>query len=214
VSKAEKGTGSERSEVPVPLFEGLGEEPAVGRLSANRRWVRCDHGLGGLVVTVGLGFRGPGWPNGPPSPRLAPGGFYCVTARGIRVREGWARANRAGVGKPSAARKAKLGFPRASGEQDARSECPARWHGPPRACVRCRRLFGGERGLGFAVVSGWAGFREPGKAQQPAVPPARAGGLLLRQLAQPRNTGSREADVRRRRGRRPPRGRPAGRGSG
>ena len=33
-------------------------------------------GLGELVVGGCLGFRGPGWPNGPPSPRLAPGGFY------------------------------------------------------------------------------------------------------------------------------------------
>jgi len=34
--------------------------------------------------------------------------------------------------KPSAARKAKRGFLRASGWQDARSERPARWHGQPR----------------------------------------------------------------------------------
>jgi len=35
-----------------------------------------DRGLGGLVVDGCAGFRGPGWPNGPPSRRLAPGGFY------------------------------------------------------------------------------------------------------------------------------------------
>ena len=35
-----------------------------------------ERGLGGLVVGSWVGFRGPGWPNGPPSPRLAPGGFY------------------------------------------------------------------------------------------------------------------------------------------
>ena len=34
--------------------------------------------LGGLVVDGRSGFRGPRWPNGPPSPRLAPGGFYAV----------------------------------------------------------------------------------------------------------------------------------------
>ena len=46
-------------------------------------------------------------------------------AHGIRVREGWARANRAGVGKPSVARMAKLGFPRASGGHG----CPKRASG-------------------------------------------------------------------------------------
>jgi len=48
-----------------------------------------DRGLGGLVVSGFAGFRGRLLPNGPQSPRLAPGGFYCVNARGIRVREGW-----------------------------------------------------------------------------------------------------------------------------
>ena len=33
-----------------------------------------DAGL--RVVNGSAGFQGPGWPNGPPSPRLAPGGFY------------------------------------------------------------------------------------------------------------------------------------------
>jgi hypothetical protein len=36
-------------------------------------------------------------------------------------------------GKPSAARRAKRGFPRATGGQDGRRERPARWHGQPRA---------------------------------------------------------------------------------
>jgi len=35
-----------------------------------------------------LGFRGRLSPNGPLSPRLAPGGFYWIRAYGIRVREG------------------------------------------------------------------------------------------------------------------------------
>ena len=38
-------------------------------------------GLGGMVVDGLAGFRGPGWPNGPPSPRLAPGGFYSHPAQ-------------------------------------------------------------------------------------------------------------------------------------
>jgi hypothetical protein len=90
--------------------------------------------------------------NGPPSPRLAPGGFYekgdwlrakrgaCPLFQPEGARNtgsrGVARANRAGVRKSSEARKAKLDYLRASGEQDARSERPARWHGPPRAWVR------------------------------------------------------------------------------
>jgi len=40
-----------------------------------------ERGLGGLVVNGLAGFRGPGRPNDPPSRRLAPGGFYCVSAR-------------------------------------------------------------------------------------------------------------------------------------
>jgi hypothetical protein len=32
--------------------------------------------LGVVAVSGSADFRGPGWPNGPPSPRLAPGGFY------------------------------------------------------------------------------------------------------------------------------------------
>jgi hypothetical protein len=38
----------------------------------------CDRGLGGLVVSAGRSSRA-GLPNGPPSRRLAPGGFYGVT---------------------------------------------------------------------------------------------------------------------------------------
>ena len=56
-----------------------------------------------VIVNGGAGFRGRLSPNGPPSPRLAPGGFYgkgdwlrakrgaCTlfqSAHGIRVREG------------------------------------------------------------------------------------------------------------------------------
>ena len=37
-----------------------------------------DRGLGVGAVNGGSGFRGPGRPNGPQSPRLAPGGFYWV----------------------------------------------------------------------------------------------------------------------------------------
>jgi autotransporter-associated beta strand protein len=40
-----------------------------------------DRGLGGLVVSGCSGFRGPGRPNGPPSRRLAPGGFSGHRAR-------------------------------------------------------------------------------------------------------------------------------------
>ena len=41
----------------------------------------CEGGLGGLVVGVGRGS-GVGRPNGPPSPRLAPGGFYGLDTGG------------------------------------------------------------------------------------------------------------------------------------
>ena len=44
---------------------------------------------------------------------------------------------------------AKLGFPRASGGQDAQSERPARWHGFAPSMV------GGDRGLGGLVVRAW-----------------------------------------------------------
>jgi len=44
-------------------------------------WVGNDRGLGVLVVNGCLGFRAPGRPNGPPSPRLAPGGFYVAVPR-------------------------------------------------------------------------------------------------------------------------------------
>jgi len=67
-------------------------EPARGKPhpSARRPAVQVpglvggDRGLGGLVVDGCAGFRKLGCPNGPPSPRLAPGGFYGVT----RVRDG------------------------------------------------------------------------------------------------------------------------------
>ena len=104
---------------------GIAQRPAVRRFKFPG--VCGWEGVLGVVVVSGCSvFRRPGSPNGPPSPRLAPGGFYASThAQGIRVREGWARANRAGVGKPSAARKAKLGFPRASEGQG----CPQRASG-------------------------------------------------------------------------------------
>jgi len=38
-----------------------------------------DRGRGGLAVSGRAGFRGPGRLNGPPSRRLAPGGFYAST---------------------------------------------------------------------------------------------------------------------------------------
>jgi len=38
-----------------------------------------DRGLGLVGGERLAGFRGPGWPNGPPSRRLAPGGFYALT---------------------------------------------------------------------------------------------------------------------------------------
>ena len=40
-----------------------------------------DRGLGGLVVRAWR-ESGVGWPNGPLSPRLAPGGFYGLTGMG------------------------------------------------------------------------------------------------------------------------------------
>jgi nitrogen regulatory protein PII len=40
------------------------------------RFVCGDGGLGLVVVDGCSGFRGRGWPNAPPSPRLALGGFY------------------------------------------------------------------------------------------------------------------------------------------
>ena len=85
-------------------------------------------------------------------------------ARGMRVREGWARARRAGVGKPSVARMAKpVSHERAQG-MDARSERPARWHGP--ASSRCEvnpphrpAVLGCWQTGGWLVVNAdWAGW--------------------------------------------------------
>ena len=52
-----------------PAVHPGSEESPLWLLGWDRVW-------GGLVVDGCLGFRGPGWPNGPQSPRLAPGGFY------------------------------------------------------------------------------------------------------------------------------------------
>jgi len=68
---------------PSPREVNPNQRPAVppqgvashqGSLGGEGVWGR-------LVVNDCSGLRGPGWPNGPPSPRLAPGGFYCVNAR-------------------------------------------------------------------------------------------------------------------------------------
>ena len=84
------------------------QRPAVGSYTC-RGLVGRERGLGGLVVGGFVGFRGRLSPNGPPSLRLAPGGFYgkgdwlraqrgaftlfqLEDAYGIRVREGRARA--------------------------------------------------------------------------------------------------------------------------
>ena len=71
---------------PCQRTFGAGRSP--GRLEARQRYrpavpvpaksrgsVVCERGLGRLVVNVRR-QSGAGWPNGPPSPRLAPGGFY------------------------------------------------------------------------------------------------------------------------------------------
>jgi hypothetical protein len=55
-----------------------------------------ERGLGGLVVDAGVGFRGPGLPNGPPSPRLAPGGFYGLDTGGLAAAAGEGREARCG----------------------------------------------------------------------------------------------------------------------
>ena len=52
--------------------------PAPGGVDSHLGSLGRDGVWGGLGVSGSSGFRGPGWPNGPPSPRLAPGGFYCV----------------------------------------------------------------------------------------------------------------------------------------
>jgi hypothetical protein len=84
----EKGTGSERSEVPVPFSNPRTHE--------------------------------------------------------IRVREGWARANRAGVAGEAKAWMPRASQHRASGRQDAWNERPARWHGlaPSRREVNPTRASG------------------------------------------------------------------------
>ena len=96
--------------MPVPFC-------LAGRMKS-RCCVGGDRGLGGLVVR---GLRASGGVSRPTA-RRPPGsrrGAFIASARGMWVREGWACANRAGVGKPSAARMEKLGFPRASEGQDA-----------------------------------------------------------------------------------------------
>ena len=58
----------------VAIRSWAAQRPAVGGF---QRLVGGDRGLGGLVVDAGW-QSGVGRPNGPPSPRLAPGGFYAV----------------------------------------------------------------------------------------------------------------------------------------
>jgi len=130
---------------------------------------RCGRGSGlGVVVASGsLDFQGPGSPNGPPSPRLAPGGFYCVDARGE-----WNRGSR-GVGPCQTSRRwetdaqpgwrSSVSHERAKG-MDARSERPARWHGFAPSLRGC------GSGLGVVVVSGRFDFQGPGS---PNGPPSR-----------------------------------------
>ena len=50
------------------------QRPAVRRVKC-RELIGGDRGLG-VVVVNGRGESEAGWPNGPPSHRLAPGGFY------------------------------------------------------------------------------------------------------------------------------------------
>jgi len=72
---------------PAGIENGLAQRLAIPPFKFPRVF-GWESVLGDVVVIGCSGFRRPGMPNGPPSPRLAPGGFYCVKARGIRVREG------------------------------------------------------------------------------------------------------------------------------
>ena len=67
-----------------------------GGLTASWRWdirevLGCERGLGGLVVKWFAGFQRRLSPNGPPSPRLAPGGFYEKRDEG---KGAWLRAEK------------------------------------------------------------------------------------------------------------------------
>ena len=83
------------------------------------------------------GLPGAGMAQRPAVPPARAGGLLWANTHGMRVREGWARANRAGVGKPSAARMAKARFPtserkagclkRVSGEMVRAHPEPAEW---------------------------------------------------------------------------------------
>ena len=64
----------------------MAQRPAVPRFKCPGVF-GCESVLGVVVVNDCSGCRGPGWPNGPPSPRLAPGGFYART----RAEYGFAR---------------------------------------------------------------------------------------------------------------------------
>jgi hypothetical protein len=97
-------------------------------LLANRWLVGGERGLGGLVVR-GLAGIGGGVAQRP-AVRTGSRRWASTRARGMWVREGWARANRAGVaGEAKAGCRERASIERAEG-MDARSERPARWHGP------------------------------------------------------------------------------------
>jgi len=75
------------------------QRPAVGSYTC-RGLVGREGGLGGLAVNGFSGFRGRLSPNGPPSPRLAPGGFYerGLARWGCGGRVGWDRVVGGGGG--------------------------------------------------------------------------------------------------------------------
>jgi hypothetical protein len=109
-------------------------------------------------------------------PAVPPGSRRGAFIASPRTQYGFARGepvpSEPALGNRSAARMAKLGFQRASGGQDARSERPARWHGLTPSFKGC------DRGIGGLVANGGSGVRGPG---WPNGPPSRPGGISSHQ---------------------------------
>ena len=110
-----------------------------------------------------------------------------ATSRGIRVREGQARASRAGVESRERRQDAEARVSPSAAQAGCRSKRPARWHGLALSVgeVVCRRVWPAQglcgcprRALGCDEAFG---LPEAGTAQRPAVPPAHVSGEGLRQ---------------------------------
>jgi hypothetical protein len=157
VSVRRDGTGPPRS-----LHETTpAQRPAVQGFKY-RELVGGERGLGELVVS-GLRESGPGSPNGPPSHRLAPGGFYAFLARNAGLRGAGPCQSSGVAGEAKAGCRERASIERAEG-MDAQSERPARWHGPAPKLARGeprptgRRPAGSSTRVWLVVIADRAGW--------------------------------------------------------